>query len=446
MLLAAAPILTRLYSPEDFGLLALYVSITAILQVILSMRYEYAINLCENVREAMAVLKLCLIIVLFFAVVSLVFVWLYRDMVAARLGLPELADYLWILPISLLLLGSFNVFKFWCVREGEFSLIGRARLKQVIASLVVQIGGFAFGPISLVGGQVANQIFGVKSLGAKPLRMSEFKSVNLADMRAMLVRYRRFPLYSSWSALISSTSRTLPTFFFVILFGPASAGFYSITNRVLKTPSLVFIGAINSVFLKHAATAHREGNLRQLTLTTYKNSALMTMPVLLLLAFISPPLFTFVFGEQWAVAGEFARWLTILIFFQFVCVPLSPLFAIFEKQSSELIFQAVLMIGRALALVVGARIGDSVTAVILFSMISGVCYVVFLVWVGIQIGNGVRPIVGHSLKALSVALVVNAPIILAVALQLSSNLEMAAVVCSTVLCCLHLLRLAKQIK
>ena len=77
MMLAASPILTRLYSPEDFGLLALYMSIVGTLQVILSMRYEQAINLSDNVREAMAVVKLCLIIVLLFAVVSLGCVLLY---------------------------------------------------------------------------------------------------------------------------------------------------------------------------------------------------------------------------------------------------------------------------------------------------------------------------------------------------------------------------------
>jgi len=345
-----------------------------------------------------------------------------------------------------LLIGSFNTFKFWCIREGGFSLIGKAQLKQVLASLVVQIGGFSFGPISLLGGQVANQMMGVSSLGSRPLRMPEFKSVSLDDMRQALVRYKRFPIYSTWAALFSSFSRQLPTFFFVVLFGPASAGFYAISNRVFKAPSLVFVTAINNVFLKNAAIAHREGNLRQLTLITYKNLALMTLPMLMLLAIISPPLFTFVFGEQWAMAGEFGRWLTILVFFQFVCVPLGPLFVIFEKQASELVVQTVMMVSRALALIAGASFGDSVTAVILFSITSALCYSGFLIWVGIQIGNGIAPIITHSLNAFSLALVFNAPIILAIALQLSINMKIVAVVCSLVLCCLHLLKQAKQIK
>jgi len=446
MVLVASPILTRLYSPEDFGLLALYISIIGILQVMLSMGYEQAINLSENVREALAVVKLCLTIVLLYALASLGCVLLFGDSIATLLGAPELANYMWMIPISLLLVGSFNTFNFWCVREGKFSIIGKARLKQVLANLMVQLGGFSFGPVSLLGGQVAKQMMGVNSLGSRALRMPEFKSVNLNDMRKALVRYKRFPLYYTWSALFSSVGRYLPPFFFVILFGPASAGYYAITNRVLKAPSLVFVSAINNVFLKNAAVAHREGDLRQLTLITYKKLALMTLPMLMLLAIISPLLFTFVFGEQWAVAGEYARWLTILVFFQFVCIPLHPLFVVFEKQASELVFQTVTMIGRALALIAGASLGDSVTAVILFSITGAACDAGFLYWVGKKIGNGISPIIGHSLDALSVALVVNAPIILAVILKLSSELKIVAVVCSMMLCCLHLLRFAKQIK
>jgi len=446
MQLAAAPILTRLYSPEDFGLLALYMSITYILQVVLTMRYELAINLSENVREAMALVKLCLIFVLLFFVVSLISVVLFGDTLALLFGTPEIAKYLWMVPISLLLLGSFNTFKYWCVREREYSLIGKARLKQVFASLVVQIGGSSFGPVSLLGGQVANQMMGVNSLGSRSLRLPEFKSVNLADMRKVLVRYRRFPLYSTFAALFSSFSVRLPTLFFVILFGPAAAGFYAIANRVLKAPSLVFIGAIDDVFLQTSAKAHREGNLKQLTLLTYKNSALMTLPWLLPLAIISPELYAFVFGEQWSVSGDFARWLTVMVFFQFVSVPLSPLFVVYEKQTTDLVYQTVILITRALALFIGAQIGDWVIAVMLFSFTSSVCNVGFLIWVGVQIGDGVVPMVKHSFHALAVALGVSAPIILAKVLQFGNTWTVIAVAFSAVLCCLHLFRLAKQIR
>ena len=446
ILLAAAPILTRLYSPEDFGLLALYMSITGVLQVILSMHYERAIPLSENINHAMALLKLCLFIVFLISLLSLCVVILFRHTFAIWVGAPAFANYLWMMPISLFLIGSFNTFNFWCIREGSFSLIGKARLKQVLASLVVQISGSSQGSLALIGGQVANQVMGMSSLGAKPLRMSEFKSVGFADMRKVLIRFRRFPMYSTWASLLNSFSTRLPTLFFVILFGPAVAGFYAITNRVLRAPANVFASALNNVFLKSAATAHRDGNLRQLTLETYKNCALMAMPLLFLLAIISPELFAIVFGEQWVMAGFFARWVTILVFFSVVAAPLTQLFIIYEKQPTYLVYQVILLICRALGIIAGAKIGDPVIAIMLFSITSAVITTGFLIWVGVQIGNGLVPMALYTLQALCIALVVSTPIVLANFLNLGPGLRFLAVFSSLILCCLHLLMLAKKIK
>ena len=446
ILLAAAPLLTRLYSPENFGLLALYMSITTVLQVILSMRYEKAISLSENNHQAMALLKLCLILVFSFSVLSLCLVLLFRDSFAMWLGVPAFANYFWMIPISLFLIGSFNAFNFWCVREGSFGLIGKARLKQVLASLAVQISCSSQGLAGLIGGQVANQMMGMSSLGSRPLRTPAFKSVSFADIRKVSIRFRRFPLYSTWASLLNSFSMQLPTFFFVILFDPAAAGFYAITNRVLKAPANVFASALNNVFLKSAATAHQDGNLRQLTLKTYDNCALMAMPLLLLLAIVSPELFTIVFGEQWVMAGYFARWVTILVFFSIVSSPLTQLFVVYEKQSSELVYQVTLLICRGLAIIVGAKIGDPVFALMLFSLTSAVIIAGFLIWVGVQIGNGVAPMALQTIRALSISLVISAPIMIANLLHLAPGLRLIAVLCSLILCGLHLLRLAKKIK
>ena len=446
LMLAASPILTRLYTPVEFGLLALYMSVTVIIQVALSMRYELAINLAKSMREAMAILKLCLLFVALFTVATCAFVVSSRDWFATTLGAPELAQYLWMLPISVLFIGSFNALNFWCVREGEFSVIGKARLKQVLASLIVQIGGASLGPAALIGGQVANQSVGMISLGKKPLRMPEFKAASITDMQQALIRYRRFPLYSTWASILNRSSLQLPTFFFVILFGPAVAGFYAIANRVLKAPSGIFIGAINNVFLKSAASAHREGNVRELTLTTFKNLTIMTLPPLLILALIAPELFTIVFGEKWSIAGEFARWMTILVFFTLITSPLTALFVVYEKQSHDLVFQIVLTLARAVALYVGALIGDSVVAVMLFSVFSGMCYAGVLVWVGKQIGSGVIPMARDIMRALAIALAMSAPIIAANLFGITNNLRILAIGLSLVLCYVHLLRLVKKIK
>ena len=54
-----APVITRLYGPEAFGLLALFTSITASPGSIACMRYEMAIMLPKTDKEATNLLGLC---------------------------------------------------------------------------------------------------------------------------------------------------------------------------------------------------------------------------------------------------------------------------------------------------------------------------------------------------------------------------------------------------
>ncbi|MCS5582709.1 MAG: oligosaccharide flippase family protein, partial [Pseudomonadales bacterium] len=109
IVIAASPILTRLYSPEDFGMLAVYGGVLGILGVIASLRYQLAIPLPDTDREALHIVALSLLIVgLMTGIVWLAVVLAGQEFVAL-LNTPELAEYLWLLPVGLFLVGVFQV-------------------------------------------------------------------------------------------------------------------------------------------------------------------------------------------------------------------------------------------------------------------------------------------------------------------------------------------------
>ena len=112
LLVLAAPLLTRLYSPEDFGLLAVYASLLALIGVISSLRYELAIPLPEDDGEAANVAVLCLILVVISTILTGVLVLLMGSVIAAALGVPTLAGYLWLLPVGVLLTGFYSLFNY----------------------------------------------------------------------------------------------------------------------------------------------------------------------------------------------------------------------------------------------------------------------------------------------------------------------------------------------
>jgi len=409
----ASPLLTRLYSPEDFGLLAVYASLLALFGVVASLRYELAIPLPEEDGEAANVAALSLILVGVSALVTCVLVLLLRQPVTDLLGVPALADYLWLLPVGVLLGGAYNVFSYWSVRTKRFGNIAGTRVLQALATLAINLAGFRLGGIVLLFGQVAGQSVGTFSLARPALASSGFRQVTWQGVRTAAWRYRRFPIFSTWEGFSNTAGSQLPPVLFAALFSPVAAGLYTLANRVLNLPLSLIGGAVGQVFFANAAEAHRAGRLGPLVAQLHAKLAQIGMPPALLLMLIGPDLFTFIFGQQWKVAGEFARWMAPWLYLVFVSSPLSTLLAVTENQKQGLAFQVILLGARVLAICFGASIGDLMTTVMLFSGASALCWLGFLFWVAHIAGNPASSMWQPTGTAFGFSLITALPIMVA---------------------------------
>ena len=155
----ASPILTRLYAPEDFGVLAVYSSILGILSVIASWRYELAIPLPEQDEDAVNLVALSLGIVVLMSMVVGLGAWLLGEHVVQWLNAPGLQPYLWLLPVGTLLVGSYQIFNYWAVRKQAFGAIARTKLYQGLGAALTQVasGFLKSGPLGLIVGQIVGQ-------------------------------------------------------------------------------------------------------------------------------------------------------------------------------------------------------------------------------------------------------------------------------------------------
>ena len=411
LLVLAAPILTRLYSPEDFGLLAVYASLLALIGVISSLRYELAIPLPEDDGEAANVAVLCLILVVISTILTGVLVLLMGSAIAAALGVPTLAGYLWLLPVGVLLTGFYSVFNYWAVRTKRFTTIAGTKLRQAVATLAIQLAAFKLGGIALLLGQVAGQGVGTTTLGLPALKSAGFKQVSWAGVKKAAGRYRRFPIFSTWAGFANTAGLQLPPLMFAALFSPAAAGLYTLANRVLTLPMNLVGGAIGQVFFANAAEAHRVGKLGPLVAQLHAKLAHIGLPPAILLMLLGPALFAFVFGEQWRQAGEFAQWMAPWLYLVFVSSPLSTLFAVAEAQLQGLAFQSILLVSRVAAIGVGAWVGDLTLTMMLFAGVSAVCWLGFLFWVAHIAGNSAKTMWHPTLHAAGFALIIASPVV-----------------------------------
>lgn len=414
--LLSAPFLTRLYTPKDFGLLAVYGSLLALIGVISSLRYELAIPLPEDDAEAANVAALSLVLVGLSTLLTGGMVLMIGPAIADALGVPALAGYLWLLPVGVLLGGAYTVFNYWSVRTKRFTIIAGTRVRQALATIAIQLTAFNLGGIALLFAQVAGQSIGTTVLGRPALASAGFRQVTWRGIAKAAGRYRRFPIFSTWEGFANTAGLQLPPMLFAALFSPAAAGLYTLTLRVLTQPMSLIGSAIGQVFFANAAEAHRAGQLGPLVAQLHAKLAHIGLPPALILILLGPDLFGFVFGEQWRQSGEFARWMAPWLYLVFVSSPLGTLFAVTENQKQGLAFQVILLVSRVVAISIGAWYGDLTVAILLFAGASAFCWLGFLFWIARIVGNSVRTMWQPTLAAFGFALIAASPILIGLSL------------------------------
>lgn len=324
--IAISPILTRLYSPEEFGMVALYTACASILAVIATGRYELAITLPASDDEAASItlftLKLCIVIsvLLYFPIFFL------GDYLAEVIGNRELKDWFYLLPLTVIATGAFNIFQLWCNRSSQYRQMsinrvqnsGFTALATVAMGLSQLKGGMIIGGV--IGQTLASFLIG-RSLGVKSKTV--VASSRWSDQRATAKRYINHPKHIAPAQLIGVVAQQIPVFMISTLFALTAAGFFSLAYRLVSLPSGLIANAIGDVYRQKISVAYNErGEFRDIFVNTLKKTTIISLPPFVLLYFASPFIFEFVFGAPWRVAGDYAQILIVASFFQFVFTPI----------------------------------------------------------------------------------------------------------------------------
>lgn len=380
----ASPILTRLYTPEEYGVLGVYAAILSIVTVVASLRYQLAIPLPRSDGSAANILALSLICIAGITACTGLLVFLFGDFIILWTNTPVLEPYLWLLPMGVALGGSYQAFNYWAVRKRAFSRIARTRFQQSGGMVATQISlGLAqMGSVGLILGQVLGQTAGLTSLVYGALREDRAALERIRSLRIRWAarRYRYFPIYSTWSALVDKAGSQLPLVLFAALFSPAVAGLYFLAHRVLKIPVSLLGQAIGQVFYSSAAEAQREKRLDIISSRIFSGLVRIGLGPMVLVAINAPELFAFLFGAEWREAGVYVQWMTPWLVMVFVASPLSNLVSVMERQAQGLIFQLSLFVLRSTAIVIGAHLGGALLAIALYSITGFLVWAVFAVW------------------------------------------------------------------
>lgn len=387
-----SPIITRLYGPEVFGVLGVILSVVAIISPISTLCYDYSIVMPEKKADGLLLLKLSIIIALLVSSVSCIIFIIFQSWISLSLNIGDAYYLIYFIPIIIFLSSLARVNEQWLVRTKRFKTTATI---GVIKALLVGSSKSGLGLIY----PTATALVGLSSAGhglhalltsyvTRDTKKDASKSIQNSDgfienkMKSLAYEYRDFPFFRAPQVFINSVSRNLPVLMFTTLFGPAVVGYYVIAHRVLKLPASLINAAVGKVFVQRIAEAsHRGENLRSLIIrTTLGMAAVGIIPFLIIIAF-GPWIFGFVFGSQWTIAGDYARWLSLWLFFGFINVPSVAAIPFLSMQGKFLVFEIFSVIIRIFAITIGALVfKNELYSIIMFSVSGFILNFILILW------------------------------------------------------------------
>jgi lipopolysaccharide exporter len=385
---ALSPVLTRLFSPETFGALGVYLSLVSIVGAVVTMRYDQAIMLPKANDEAVALFWGALMAAGLVGGISFLAVIIFSRHLLAMLQVPGLAGWIYLLPLSISLSGVYTTLNSWSTRQKKF---GRASISQIVRSasaVIVQLcsGILKTGPGGLVGGVVSGDLLAALALGRQVKRDDGLilkQSLHWEKIRQTAKQYRDFPLFSAPQNLLNAISQNIPLLLLAKFFGPASAGFYVLAVRVIQLPMNLLLTSLRQVLFQKASELYNQGGdtYALFKKTTFSLLALVAIPALIVILF-GPAIFTFALGGKWAIAGVYARWLVLWLMIGFANVAAVLFGQIYRKQKAFLILDVWLLFFRILAIMVGSWRKSAIVAIILFSLAGVLSNLYIIFWMG----------------------------------------------------------------
>jgi len=351
----ALPLLTRLYSPEDFSLLAVYVAIIGIATVVSCLRYNIAIPLPEDDSDGMALLAVALIATIVISGLIAVPVLLAPTQTAALLGQPELAPYLWMVPLGVFFASAYSALQYWTSRQKRFGLVTRTRITRAVGGIGTQavIGVAAPSPFGLLFGHMLYGGLGVIRLARDLWRQnrSVLSQLSGAHIYGQSAAYRRFPVWSVPEALFNTAGVQVPVILIAAMAAGPEAGYLMLAMRVMGLPMGLVGSSVAQVFLAEAPARLRDGTLAAFTRSTMWTLFRTGAPPLVAVGALSPLLFPLIFGAEWARAGWLVAWMTPWFVLQFVASPVSMVLHVTGRVVRAMVLQAFGLILRVGAVV-----------------------------------------------------------------------------------------------
>lgn len=360
LMLLALPVLTRIYSPADFSLLAVYISIASVVSTAAALRFDVAIPIPAEEHEAWHLFVLGILCSL------IVGLGVWGILLLRPKGLMDLASgnvsyelFLWLLPLGISSIAAYSCAQFYIIRKKKFSWLAKSKALQALFTVAAQIGLGVAGltAVGLIIGYALNYILGAAILlyliYGYFKQNAQHRRIQFSTVKLTAIKYKKFPKYSTFEAVCNAGSIQVPILLIAMAEIGPEAGFLVLAMQIIQAPLSLVGAAVGQVFLPNAAEKANKGELATFTLAAIGGLVKAGVGPLLFFGLVAPYVFSFVFGEEWRRAGVLVTWMIPWFIMQFIVSPVSMNLHIVGAQKAAMVLQLFGLILRAGIVVVG---------------------------------------------------------------------------------------------
>lgn len=382
-----SPVITRIYLPEDFGILSLFVSIVSIFSIIVTFQYDSAIVLPKTDKDAAAIVYICIISTIIVSLLSLFSSLVFKEKLAVWLGNENIKSWVYWIPIPIFFTGIYNTFNSWAIRVKKFKRITFRTVSQSITTNVLKIilglnkfinGGLI---IATIIGQVTATI--VLTFLTLKDEYKNFINIESSILKKNIIKYKNFPLFTTWHGFLDILNTSSTTFIISSLLGPEVLGYYSFTLTLLIRPLNIIGSSISMVYYQKATELYNEGKriwlvTKKIVVRLFIISIFIFIPILI----AGPKIFTFIFGYKWYQAGIIAQVLIPLFIIKFIGSPITNLINILGKQNSFFLRNVFINVIYPALLFIFLKFNIKFEYTLFFvSFLTSIYYIIILFWI-----------------------------------------------------------------
>jgi O-antigen/teichoic acid export membrane protein len=372
----ASPLITRLYTPADFGLLAIFLSIIALLTIVASLKYEMAIPIPAKEEEAATLVQLSFVVLSIMTAAVIVSILIFGGPLLRVVNAEAILPYVWLLPVTFFGAGLYQLLNYWAIRTKRFKAIALTNVAQTGGQTVVQValGFFHMGHFGLLVGAALGRMAGsLRLLGLLwQDQRSLFGDWTLQKLKLAAHLHRRFAVAGAPAAVLHIAGFQLPPLLLSAVYSAQVTGWFALQDRLLMIPLSLLAQSVAQVFYGEAARLANEDpvQLKALFIKTFKNLLVIGIVPIGIVALAGPWIFSFVFGPDWREAGWYAQVLSVTTLIRFAVGPVFYSLTILGKQSWQLLADALGVVVMLAGFWVCSAYSLSPTAAIIFYGIS----------------------------------------------------------------------------